>query len=160
MKNRGACFSLRILYFLGLCFFTGVFNKLLDFVDINIKYDIDWTVLSIDGYSEGFHPAPILKWSACRPPAAQQPLPAISRSLSVPEKGCFQNPYSEPPVFDETQYIVNTPENRYPMPEVFFGQAYCRMARKMNAVCLKKHPADRVRWLCIQVLRQALPTSA
>ncbi len=46
------------------------------------------------------------------------------------------------------------------MPEFFFGQArpfwqaYCRMARKMNAVCLKKHRADRVRWLCIQVLRK------
>ena len=36
--------------------------------------------------------------------------------------------------------------------KAIFGRHTCRMARKMNAVCLKKHRADHVRWLCIQVL--------
>ena len=44
------------------------------------------------------------------------------------------------------------PEGFFRAGKVIFCRHTCRMARKMNAVCLKKHRADRVRWLCIQVL--------
>ena len=52
------------------------------------------------------------------------------------------------------------PEGFFRAGKVIFGRYACRMARKMNAVCLKKHPADRVRWLCIQVLRYFIESAA
>ena len=52
------------------------------------------------------------------------------------------------------------PEGFFRAGKVIFGRYACRMARKMNAVCLKKHPADRVRWLCIQVLNPQIVIQA